>query len=53
MNLSHLLETLNTAQTVRQSNYKHFRAFIQSGVLRFNSELKKSVSLVKLVWTMV
>lgn len=47
MNLSHLLETLTTAQTVRQSNYKHFRAFIQSGILRFNSEWAEEVGIAR------
>lgn len=47
MNLSHLLETLNTAQTVRQSNYKHFRAFIQSGVLRFNTDWAEEVGVAR------
>lgn len=47
MNLSHLLETLSTAQTVRQANYNHFRAFIQSGVLRFNPEWAEELGIAR------
>ncbi|MCS7317196.1 MAG: hypothetical protein NZZ41_02585 [Candidatus Dojkabacteria bacterium] len=47
MNISHLLETLNNAQIVRQSNYKHFRAYVQSGILRFNTDWAEEIGIAR------